>query len=80
MKSKQIFSAVLMITVFLSAFVLPATAKEADSAVTTTEVELLPNGDRIETELITYTELGGAKATKSGHKTKSYKNSSGAMM
>lgn len=80
MKSKQIFSAVLMITVFLSAFVLPATAKEADSAVTTTEVELLPNGDRIETELITYTELGGAKATKSGHKTKSYKNSNGTVM
>ena len=51
MKSKQILSAILMIIVFLSAFVLPAGAKEADTAVTTTEVELLPNGDRIETTL-----------------------------
>ena len=80
MKSKQILSAILMIIVFLSSFVLPAGAKEADTAVTTTEVELLDNGDSIETELITYTVLGGAKATKSGQKTKSYKNSSGAVM
>lgn len=80
MKSKQILSSILMITVFLSSFVLPVEAKEADSAVTTTEVELLPNGDRIETTLTIDAQPNGAKATKSGYKTKSYKNSSGTVM
>lgn len=80
MKSKQIISAIFIITVFLSAFVLPTAAKVSDSAVTTTEVELLPNGDVIETVLVTFEQPDGAKSTASGQKTKKYKNSSGAVM
>ena len=80
MKCKRIISVILIMTTLLSAFVLSAAAKENTSVVITTEVEILPNGDYIETELITYVQLDGAKATKSGQKTKSYKNSSGAVM
>ena len=80
MKFKRITSAILVITALLSALVITAAAQETSSRVISTEIEILPNGDSIETELITYTELGGAKATKSGQKTKSYKNSSGAVM
>lgn len=80
MKFKRITSAILVITALLSALVITAAAQETSSRVISTEIEILPNGDSIETELITYTMLGGAKATKSGQKTKSYKNSSGAVM
>ncbi len=80
MKRKQIISAILIMAALLSAFVLPAAAKENTPGVITTEVEILPNGDRIETELITYDQPEGAKTIAGGQKTKSYKNSSGAVM
>lgn len=79
MIKKRILSVILITATLFSTLILTAAAQEP-SAVTTTEVELLPNGDYIETELITCDQPDGAKSTASGQKTKKYKNSSGAVM
>lgn len=80
MKLRKGLAITLSILTLIGILLPSATAKETPNATVTTEIELLPNGDRIETELIAYEQPEGAKATKSGQKTKSYKNSSGAVM
>lgn len=80
MKLRKGLAITLSILTLIVILLPSSAAKDTLSVTVTTEVELLPNGDSIETELITYTELGGAKATKIGQKTKSYKNSSGTVM
>ena len=49
------------------------------TTVTETSIEMLENGDYIET-IITYYETNSRVATKSGSKTSNYKNSSGEIM
>lgn len=80
MEMKSMLCLLLMIFILAAAVVPTVNAQAAPATSSVTEVELLPNGDRIETELITYEQPFGAKSTKSGQKTKSYKNSSGAVM
>ena len=80
MKWKKALPLILIVFILAAVPVPSAAAKEAPTAGITTEVEILPNGDRIETVLVTYEQPDGAKSTRSGQKTKSYKNSSGAVL
>ena len=80
MKLRKGLAITLSILTLIGILLPSATAKDTPNAVVTTELELLQNGDRIETELITYEQPDGAKSTASGQKTKKYKNSSGAVM
>lgn len=79
MKTKRIISVILIMLTLICTFCVNVRAEKAAPNVLS-ETEILPNGDRIETVLVTYSQQDGAKATKSGQKTKSYKNSSGAVM
>lgn len=73
-------SLVILLTLVMmisSVFCLPVSALSANK-VTETTIEYLENGDYIET-VLTY-EDSPTRATKSGSKTKNYKNSSGIVL
>ena len=66
-----------LVMIISSVFCLPVSALSANK-VTETTIEYLENGDYIET-VLTY-EDSLTRATKSGSKTKNYKNSSGTTL
>lgn len=75
---KRIFAISLIAVLFVSViFCLPIAAVE--NIKTETTIEYLENGDYIETTITEY-ETNARVATKSGSKTKSYKNSAGEVM
>ena len=80
MKLYRMIAFLLVILALVGVLTPPVAACNIDATVGVVTVEPLPNGDRIETELITYARPDGAKATASGQKTKSYKNSSGVVL
>lgn len=75
---KRLLTLSLVATLIFSViFCLPVNAD--GNIKTDTSIVYLDNGDYIETS-ITYFETNSRVATKSGSKTKSYKNSAGAVM
>lgn len=79
--------AVLIMTTLLFSMVFCISANAAETSENTkTTVEILENGDYIETVIIDYTAAGNsdysinATQTKTGRKTSNYKNSSGAVL